>query len=291
MKTSSALLSVKKYGSLVKFAHTIFAMPFALTAFLLALNEPGVSFSWILLLQILVCMVAARNTSLGFNRYADRKIDALNPRTALRDIPAGRVTEREAAVFCIVNGLVFVITALTINKLCFYLSFVALLFLCGYSYLKRFTWLCHFGVGASLCIAPAGAYIAVTGHLSPAVCLLSAVVFFWSSGFDIIYALSDEEIDRAQGLHSIPQRFGRRNAMIISIAVHLFDFVLVPMFVSTAELGTVAWIGAGLFLAMLAYQHLIVSPTDLRRLDAAFFTSNGIASLIFAVAVYLDVLL
>lgn len=236
-------------------------------------------------------MVSARNTSLGFNRYADRKIDALNPRTAGRDIPAGRVSEKEAVVFCIVNAVIFVLTALTINPLCFGLSFVALLFLCGYSYLKRFTCLCHFGVGASLCIAPAGAFIAVTGHLTPAIALLSAAVFLWSSGFDIIYALSDEEIDRSQGLHSIPQKYGRRKAMAISIAVHVPEFVLMPLFIASAGLGILAKVGAGIFLAMLVYQHAIISPKDISRLNAAFFTANGIASVVFAVFVYLDVLL
>ena len=178
--------SVGKYASLVKFAHTVFAMPFALVAFLLALQEPGVSFSGLLLLQILGCMVFARNAAMGFNRWADRLIDARNPRTAWRDVPAGRITPQHALAFTLVNVVLFVAVAFTINPLCGGLSFVALIFLLGYSYLKRFTWLCHFGVGAALGIAPAGAFIAVTGYLTMAIGWLCLMVFFWSSGFDIL---------------------------------------------------------------------------------------------------------
>lgn len=284
--------TVGKYASLVKFAHTVFALPFALVAFLLALQEPGTHFTWILLLQLLGCMVFARNAAMGFNRWADREIDARNPRTAGRDVPAGRITPRQALAFTLVNAVLFVIVAWTINPLCGGLSFVALIFLLGYSYLKRFTWLCHFGVGAALSIAPAGAYIAVTGHFSVAALLLSLIVFLWSSGFDILYALADEEIDRAEGLHSIPQRFGRKRAMQIAWAVHLPEFVLIPLFILKAGLTDFWGIAAGIFfLAMLIWQHLIISPKDLSRLNAAFFTANGIASIVFCVLVYLSVLL
>ena len=284
--------AVGKYASLVKFAHTVFAMPFALVAFLLAMQEPGARFSWLLLLQIVGCMVFARNAAMGFNRWADRQIDAQNPRTAGRDVPAGRITPRQALIFTLVNVALFVAVAWTINPLCGAMSFVALVFLLGYSYLKRFTWLCHFGVGAALGIAPAGAYIAVTGHLTMAIGWLCLMVFFWSSGFDILYSLADEEIDRAQGLHSIPARFGRRRAMAISAVVHLTEFALVPLFLTSAGL-TDAWaIAAGVFfLAMLVYQHLIISPRDLSRLNAAFFTANGLASLVFCLLIYLSVLL
>lgn len=287
-----ALLStVGKYASLVKFAHTVFALPFALVGFLLALREPGTRFTWVLLLQILGCMVFARSAAMGFNRWADRLIDARNPRTAGRDVPAGRISPRQALVFSLVNAALFVAVAWTINPLCGGLSFLALVFLLGYSYLKRFTWLCHFGVGAALCIAPAGAYIAVTGHLCAAVCWLSLIVFLWSGGFDILYALADEEIDREQGLHSIPQRFGRRRAMVISVCVHLAEFVLVPLFLHSTGLTDFWGIAAGVFfLAMLVYQHVIISPKDISRLNAAFFTANGIASLVFCALVYLSVL-
>ncbi len=289
---------VKRYASLVKFAHTIFALPFALVAFLLALKEPGSRFTWILLLQLLGCMVFARNAAMSFNRWADREIDARNPRTAGRDVPAGRISPKQALTFTLVNAALFVAVAWTINPLCGGLSFVALVFLLGYSFLKRFTWLCHFGVGAALSIAPAGAFIAVTGRLTWPVALLSLMVFFWSSGFDILYSLADEEVDRSQGLHSIPQRFGRVGAMRISWAVHLLEFALVPLFLVWAGRTNPAicltdfWgIAAGVFfLAMLLYQHVIISPKDLSRLNAAFFTANGIASLVFCVLIYLSVL-
>ena len=288
----SIIPTIKQYGSLVKFAHTVFALPFALVAFLLALREPGARFTWVLLLQLLGCMVFARSAAMGFNRWADREIDAKNPRTAGRDIPSGRISPRQALIFTLVNAALFIAVAWTINPLCGGLSFLALVFLLGYSYLKRFTWLCHFGVGAALCIAPAGAYIAVTGHLSVAAALLSLVVFFWSSGFDILYALADEEIDREQELHSIPQRFGRKQAMDFAKYVHLTELLLVPSFLAQAGLTDFWGILAGIFfLAMLVYQHTIISPKDLSRLNAAFFTANGIASLVFCVLVYLSVLL
>ncbi len=287
-----AFSGIQRYASLVKFAHTVFALPFALVGFVLALQEPDAHFTWVLLLQILGCMVFARSAAMGFNRYADREIDARNPRTESRDIPAGRISPRQALVFTLINVVLFVAVAFTINPLCGGLSFVALVFLLGYSYLKRFTWLCHFGVGAALCIAPVGAFIAVTGFLTWPVALLALMVFFWSSGFDILYALADEEVDRAQGLHSIPQRFGRRRAMVIARCVHLPEFALVPLFLIQAGL-TDAWgIAAGVFfMAMLVYQHRIISPKDLSRLNAAFFTANGLASLVFCVMVYLSVLL
>jgi len=291
--------TIKKYASLVKFAHTIFALPFALVAFLLALQEPEARFTWLLLLQLLGCMVFARNAAMGFNRWADRKIDARNPRTSGRDVPAGRISPRQALTFTLVNAALFVAVAWTINPFCGGLSFVALVFLLGYSFLKRFTWLCHFGVGAALSIAPAGAYIAVTGRLTWPIALLSLIVFFWSSGFDILYSLADEEVDKAQGLHSIPQRFGRKRAMGIAWAVHVPEFGLVPWFLIAAGRAnpavclTDAWgIAAGVFfLAMLVYQHVIISPRDLSRLNAAFFTANGLASLVFAVLIYFSVLL
>ena len=284
--------TIGKYASLVKFAHTVFALPFALVAFLLALWEPGAHFTWLLLLQMLACMVFARNAAMGFNRYADREIDARNPRTEGRDIPAGRISPRQALVFTLVNAALFVTVAWTINPLCGGLSLAALVILLGYSFLKRFTWLCHFGVGAALSIAPAGAFIAVTGTLTWPVALLSLIVFFWSSGFDILYSLADEEIDRAQGLHSIPQRFGRTKAMAIAKCVHLSEFLLVPLFLVRAGLADAWGIAAGIFfLAMLIYQHAIISPKDLSRLNAAFFTANGIASIVFCVLVYLSVLL
>jgi len=284
--------TIGKYASLVKFAHTVFALPFALVAFLLALQEPDARFTWVLLLQILLCMVFARNAAMGFNRYVDREIDARNPRTAGRDVPTGRVSPRQALAFTLVNTALFIAVTWTINTLCGILSVVALVVLLGYSYLKRYTWLCHFGVGLALGLAPAGAFVAVTGYPTWALVVLCFMVFFWASGFDILYSLADEEVDQQQGLHSIPQQFGRRKAMRISVWVHVPEFILVPLFLYLTGL-TDAWgIAAGVFfLAMLVYQHAIISPNNLTRLNAAFFTANGLASIVFCTLIYLSVLL
>ena len=193
-----------KYFRLVKFAHTIFAMPFALMAFTYALWSTKAEFSWILLLQVVLCMVFARNVAMGFNRWADRHIDKENPRTADREIPAGAISPRNAMIFVVANALLFTATAITINNLTAILSPVALAVIMFYSYCKRFTSLAHLVLGLSLGIAPAGAYIAVTGDLTWQVTLLSLLVLTWCGGFDIIYALQDAEFDRKRGLHSIP---------------------------------------------------------------------------------------
>ena len=206
---------VTKYARLVKFAHTVFAMPFALMSFVYALwsidfgaAENSCPYWWaVLLLQVVLCMVFARNVAMGFNRWADRDIDAANPRTAAREIPAGAVSPRAALWFVGINAVLFVAAAASINTLTALLSPVALAVVMSYSYCKRFTSLAHLVLGLSLGIAPVGAYIAVTGHFALAPCVLALLVMTWCGGFDIIYALQDREFDRANGLHSIPARF------------------------------------------------------------------------------------
>ncbi len=282
---------VVHYFSLVKFSHTLFALPFALIGFVLALQEPKVDFGWILLLKIVGCMFFARNSAMGFNRYADREIDARNPRTIFREIPSGKIMPRQALVFVVINIILFLLTALSINLLCFILGFPALAVLLGYSYTKRYTWLSHYVLGVALGIAPSAAFVAVTGYLTPAILVLSLSVFLWSSSFDILYSLSDEEIDRQQGLHSLPQKFGRIKAMRISLIGHLILFLLIPLFGWLISGNWLFIIGACIFLALLIYQHAIISPTNLKRLNAAFFTSNGIASLLFMIFVVADLLL
>ncbi len=282
---------VGHYFSLVKFAHTIFALPFAIIGFVLALQEPGINFEWLSLLKIVGCMFFARNSAMGFNRYADRDIDANNPRTLFRELPSGKMTPRQALVFVIVNIVLFLLTALSINMLCFILAFPALVVLLGYSYMKRYTWLCHYVLGLALAIAPSAAFIALTGYFTLAILVLSFSVFLWSAHFDILYSLSDEEIDRRQGLHSIPQKYGRVKAMRISLLGHLLLFMLIPLFGWLISGSWLYIIGAILFLALLVYQHAIISPTNLKRLNAAFFTSNGIASVVFMIFVVADLLL
>jgi 4-hydroxybenzoate polyprenyltransferase len=281
---------VLHYFSLVKFSHTLFALPFALIGFVLALKEPEVHFEWLSLLKIVGSMFFARNSAMGFNRYADRDIDARNPRTLFREIPSGKITPRQALVFVIINIILFLLTALSINPLCFILAFPALAVLLGYSYTKRYTWLSHYVLGIALGIAPSASFVAITGYFTPAISVLSLSVCLWSSSFDILYSLSDEEIDRQQGLHSIPQKFGRVKAMRISLIGHLLLFFLIPLFGRLISGSWLFIIGACIFLALLVYQHAIISPTNLKRLNAAFFTSNGIASLLFMIFAVADLL-
>ncbi len=280
---------MKKYFSLVLFAHSIFALPFAFIGFFLAVNTTSFSFSWLQLVLMLMCMVCARNAAMAFNRYLDRDIDALNPRTAMRDIPAGRIRASQALAFTIVNCLVFIAATWFINPLCFYLSPVALAVVLGYSYTKRFTPLCHLVLGLGLGLAPLGAYLAVTGQFHIVPVFYTFAVLFWVSGFDIIYALQDEEFDRAQGLNSIPAMLGKKRALRVSEVFHLLSalFVILPLFY--IPLGWFYIAGVVFYCTLLVYQHRIVSPTDLRRVNRAFMTTNGIASVIFAAFFLLDV--
>lgn len=284
----SIIKELSKYFSLVKFAHTIFALPFAFIGFTLAICEPGSNFTWVIFVQILCCMVFARNSAMGFNRYADRVIDAMNPRTSKREIPSGRLSPKSVIIFTIVNIILFLASAYSINFLCFLLAFPALAVVLGYSYLKRFSYMCHYVLGLSLSIAPIGAFVAVTGYFTAPALILSGIVFLWASGFDILYSLPDEEIDKKQNLHSIPGRFGRIAAMRISIFTHALIIPLLVWYFFVSGAGFLFIIGAVFFVGLLVYQHLIISPKDLRRLNSAFFTSNGIASLIFAVFAILD---
>ena len=218
---------IKNYFSLVKFSHTVFAMPFALIGFSLAVSKDEYEFSMKLLLLIILCMIFARNAAMGFNRLADRRFDALNPRTKNREIPSGIIGTRAAAVFVIINAVLFIITTAFINRLTLFLSPVALLVILGYSLTKRITSLCHFILGLGLSLAPIGAYISVTGTFSIIPLIYSFIVLTWVSGFDIIYALQDDEFDKSNQLHSLPSATGRKKALAISIIVHVITFILV----------------------------------------------------------------
>lgn len=285
---------MKSYLSLVKFSHTIFAMPFALTGFFIATREQGTgALRWQLLLLVVLCMVFARSAAMGFNRWLDRDIDAVNPRTQMREIPAGVISPRAALFFVLVNCALFVAATFFINRLCFYLSPVALAVVLGYSYTKRFTWLCHFVLGLGLALAPVGAYLAVAGHFAWLPVLLGLTVLFWTAGFDIIYALQDEEFDKSQQLYSVPAWLGKARALRLSEGLHLLSasFLLTAGWLLHEQLepaGWLAWGATGVFLGLLLYQHLLVKPNDLRRVNLAFFTTNGIASLIFGALTILD---
>ena len=282
---------MKRYLSLVKFAHTIFAMPFALMAFTYALWSTDAQFSWCLLLQVVLCMVFARNVAMGFNRWADRDIDKENPRTADREIPAGVISPRNAMIFVVVNVVLFIATAATINTLTAILSPVALAVVMFYSYCKRFTALAHIVLGMSLAIAPAGAYIAVTGTLTWAVCLLSLLVLTWCGGFDIIYALQDAEFDRQRGLHSIPSTFSVATSLYISIALHCVSVASLVAFALLLPQSWVLWCGIALFSAILVAEHILVTPTKQRSIGIAFGTLNGLASLTLAAFVIANILI
>lgn len=272
---------VKTFASLVKISHTIFALPFALVGYFLAVRQAE-AFRWETLALVVLCMFFARNAAMSFNRYVDRRFDAANPRTASREIPRGVVSPSHALLFCIANALLFVATTFFINRLCFALSPVALAVVLGYSYTKRFTALCHFALGLGLSIAPVGAYIAVSGAFAVPPILLSALVLLWSGGFDIIYALPDEEFDRQQRLHSIPAAVGRKVALWLSTAAHLLCCAIVLWIGIYAINNIFYWIGAFLFAGCLIYQHRILSVKDISRVNMAFAVVNGVASIAFA---------
>lgn len=279
------LKTIRRYASLVKFPHTVFALPFAGIGYFYAVQAEG--FDGWLLAKVLLCMVCARNAAMGFNRYADRKIDALNPRTAGREIPRGVITPKNALWFVVVNAALFIAAAAWINRLCGMLSPVALAVILGYSLTKRFTWLSHLFLGLSLAIAPSGAYIAVTGTLAWAPVLLSALVLTWSGGFDIIYSLQDIDFDRQHGQNSLPARLGAAGALWVSAGLHLATLVFVLLLDPYWGGNLYARLGGGAFIALLIYQHLIVSPRKLDRIGLAFGTINGIASVVYAAGIIL----
>ena len=315
--------TIRNYLSLVKFSHTIFAMPFALIGFFLAIfrweydvlitgqvlidskgnvidmgarpemQAPDTDTAWIALKLFLVilCMVFARSAAMAFNRYLDRRWDAMNPRTAIREIPKGIIPPKHALTFTIINCVLFIATTFFINRICFFLSPVALAVVLGYSYTKRFTPLCHLVLGLGLSLAPVGAYLAVTGAFHWLPVMFGLAVLFWVSGFDIIYALQDVEFDKSQQLYSIPAWLGRSNALRVSEVLHLFSAGAVVAAGRWGQFGPLYWAGVLVFGACLVYQHSIVKPDDLRRVNLAFMTTNGIASVVFAVFVIADLVL
>ena len=282
---------IKNYFSLVLFAHTLFAMPFAFIGFFLAITTTPHPFSFEKLILMVLCMIFARNAAMAFNRYLDRNIDAANPRTLLRDIPSGKISARGALLFTIINSLLLVLTTVFINSLCFYLSPVALIIVLGYSYTKRFTPLCHLILGLGLSLAPIGAYLVIANSFAWLPIFFSLATLCWVCGFDIIYALQDEEFDKANQLKSIPAWLGKKNALRVSSLLHglVVLFIVLPLFFT--PLGVPYFIGVILFTLLLIYQHYLVKPNDLSRVNRAFFTTNGIASVAFALFFFLDVYL
>lgn len=283
--------AVGRYLSLIKFSHTVFALPFAAIGFSLGVTEEGGAFTWRIALCVLLCMVFARSAAMAFNRWLDRKFDALNPRTAVREIPAGAISAGSALMFTILCSVGFVLTTWFINPLCFALSFVALAVVLFYSYTKRFTPVCHLVLGVGLALAPIGAYLAVTGVFAVLPLLFSFAVLSWVSGFDIIYALQDEEFDRAHGLRSIPAALGKARALRVSELLHVITATLILFAGWYGGFHPLYWIGAAVFLGLLVQQHRIVKPHDLSRVNAAFGTANGVASVLFATITITAILL
>ena len=307
------MTTVKRYLSLVKFSHTIFAMPFAMIGFALGVyafpsGQQGnldQAIGWghditnlifwernvRLFLLVILCMIFARSAAMAFNRYLDRHFDAKNPRTAIREIPSGVIRANSALWFTIICCVLFMLCSFLINTLCFLLSPIALFVVLGYSYTKRFTALCHLVLGLGLSLAPTGAYLAVAGRFDWLPVMFSLTVLFWVSGFDIIYALQDEEFDKSQNLYSIPATLGKTKALRVSEVLHLLSALIVIAAGIYGRFGPAYWLGVAVFAGMLIYQHSIVKPNDLRRVNIAFVTANGIASVVFSLFVISDLFL
>jgi len=292
LELKSSLNGIKNYFSLVKFAHTIFAMPFALIGFFYGLkmihyqlNRPW----WMLFILVILCMVFARSAAMAFNRWLDADYDAKNPRTLIREIPGGIISKRNAMIFVIINCLAFILTTYFINLMCLVLAPVALFVILFYSYTKRFTPLCHLVLGLGLSLAPIGAYIAVTGQFALVPVLFSFSVLFWVSGFDIIYALQDEEFDKENNLYSIPSWLGTTRALRVSEYLHFLSAAAVVAAGLIGNFSWFYWVGVFVFAFFLFYQHTLVKPKDLSKVNKAFFSSNGVASVVFCVFVLLDI--
>jgi len=272
---------------MIKWEHSIFALPFALCGALLAAGgwPSAIQLAW-----IIVAMVAARSAAMAFNRLADASIDAANPRTQGRALPAGLLSRRFVAGFVLVCSGIFVFAAAQLNRLALYLSPIVLAILLLYSYTKRFTRWSHLVLGFALGIAPAGAWIAIRGSLDPRILILTLAVTCWVAGFDVLYACQDYDFDRASGLHSIPRFLGVRNALLVARLLHGIMLILLVGFVLSFKLGALAIAGVIAVALLLAYEHSLVSHRDLRRLNAAFFTMNGVISLVFLIFVAADVL-
>jgi len=271
------------FGRMIKFSHSIFALPFALASAVLA--SRGQATTWAQWVGIVVCMVAARSAAMGFNRIVDRRFDALNPRTASREIPSGQLSVAAAVGFTVAAAGVFVGGAFFLHPLCGWLSPVALFVVCGYSLAKRFTAWVHLWLGVALGLAPVAAWIAITGSVAWPPVLLALAVATWVAGFDILYSLQDEEFDRGAGLRSIPAAIGQGMAMHVSAGLHLLTVAALAALPWLVSLGWPYWGGLGIIAAVLAYEHSLVRPGDLSKIDKAFFDLNGYVSLVFFAAV------
>ena len=284
------IAKIKDFGSMIKFSHTIFALPFAFSSAILAI--PSSQFEWMKFIWILFAMVGARTAAMGFNRIVDSAIDLKNPRTSERDIPAGRIKKAEAYVYVFLSIILFEFSAYKLNDLCFYLSPIALFVILGYSYTKRFTWLCHLVLGVGLSLAPVGAWIAMTGEFHIVPILLGTAVIFWVAGFDIIYSCQDYEFDRLNNLFSIPAIIGLKNAMIVARSLHILAFFIFSSVYYFYNLHIVIYcIGMIVIGSLLIKEHRIISSENLDKVGMAFFNMNGLISIIYFVIILANYLL
>lgn len=285
---SSLLYNTRVTLEMIKWEHSIFALPFALTGAVLAADGWP---EWRTLLLIVVCMVSLRTAAMAFNRLVDARIDSFNPRTAMRAIPAGLLSKSFVALFTLTSLGVFVAAAALLNSLTLVLSPVAILVALGYSYMKRVTRWSHLVLGMALGIAPSAAWIAVRGSLDPRIVVLTVAVLLWVAGFDVLYACQDFEHDRAHALHSVPQAFGLRGAFVLARIMHLLTVCCLVWLLSLFHLRFTAMVGTLVVALLLLYEHTLVGPDDLRRMNAAFFTLNGVISVVFFCAIATDVTL
>lgn len=285
-----------KYFSLVKISHTVFALPFAIIGFIMASQDGYLDQPIKTLILVILCMVFARNTAMAFNRLVDQRFDALNPRTQSRELPAGMLTTRHVTSFILINATLFILCAGLLNVWCLWLSPVALLVVLGYSFTKRFTFLCHFVLGLGLSLAPVGAYLAGAAHFQWISILYGVAVLLWVAGFDIIYALQDIAIDQKLGLYSLPAKFGNTRAVRISRLIHALSAFVLTVAAWQAHfryplLGWVHMAGLVVFLVMLIRQHQLLYRYGLAKINLAFFTTNGIASVIYGLSWIVDIYL
>ena len=283
------IASVQKYFSLIKVSHTIFSLPFAVLGFVLAFHSNGLEFQYDTFVFVILAVLFARSAAMGFNRYVDRKIDAKNPRTKTREIPSGKISPKTVLLLVVLSSIAFILTTYFINKLCFYLSPIALLVVLTYSFTKRFTYVSHFILGLGLALAPMGAYLSINPSFDISIIVLSIAVMLWVAAFDVVYALQDIQVDRKEGLFSIPSSFGFKNARIISILMHLISVFLFSYFAFLINAGWIYWIGLFLFSFFVALQHIRIKKQDLSNINILFFTYNGIASIVFSTLTILDI--
>ncbi len=278
---------IRTFASFVKFSHTVFALPFALVSMVLA--SQVVDFRWTVFLWVILAMTGARSAAMAFNRILDREIDSLNPRTQDRELPSGKLTLFQAWFFVVLSSVLLVVSSFMLNRLCFYLSPLALLAILFYSYTKRFTCYSHFFLGVALGIAPVGAWLAMTGSFAWTPVILSTAVIFWVAGFDVIYSCQDIAFDKSHKLNSIPVRFGVRRALFLSAFFHIITVVFLGLIYFLCDLGYFYLAGLLIVSAILLYEHIIIKPSDLSRINKAFFDLNGYVSVVFFIFSAVDV--